>query len=110
AQERSLYAAADHTRGSGGRMEMRVALVGCGLIGNKRARCLGAHRLVAAVDPHQARAQQLASQHAGCTAGADWRTVVERGDVDALIVSTTNEALAPVTAAALARGKHVLVE
>ncbi|MBI1915727.1 MAG: Gfo/Idh/MocA family oxidoreductase [Planctomycetes bacterium] len=89
---------------------MRLAIVGCGLIGNKRAKALGRHRLVAAVDPQPARAQQLAAQHAGCTASADWRAAVARDDVDAIIVSTTNDALASVTAAALACGKHVLVE
>src|SRR5262249_55449766 len=76
----------------------------------KRARALGRHRLLAAADPQSARAQQLAAQHAGCTAVADWRAAVERADVDAVLVSTTNDALAPVTAAALACGKHVLVE
>jgi predicted dehydrogenase len=91
-------------------MEMRLALVGCGLIGNKRARALGSHRLVAVADPQPARAQQLAAQHAGCTPSADWRRVVERGDVEVVIVSTTNDSLASVTAAALACGKHVLVE
>jgi predicted dehydrogenase len=91
-------------------MEMRVAIVGCGLIGQKRARALGRHRLVAVADPHEERARQLAAQHPGCAAVADWLAVVERADVDAVVVSTTNDALARVTHAAVLCGKHVLVE
>ena len=89
---------------------MRVAIVGCGLIGHKRARSLGQHRLVAAADAVPAKAQQLAGQHASCAAVADWHEAVAREDVDAVVVATTNDSLAPVTAAAVARGKHVLVE
>ena len=91
-------------------MALRVAIVGCGLIGHKRARALGAHRLVAVADANLERAQQLAAQHRGCAAGADWYATVGRADVDAVIVSTTNNSLAAVTAAAVRRGKAVLVE
>ena len=89
---------------------MRVAIVGCGLIGHKRARALGPHRLVATADANVQRAEQLAAQHRGCTAVTDWRAVIARNDVDAVIVSTTNDALAAVTEAAVRHGKHVLVE
>ena len=41
---------------------MRVAIVGCGLIGHKRAKALGTARLVAAVDTNLARARQLANE------------------------------------------------
>ena len=40
----------------------------------------------------------------------DWRAVAERNDVDAVIVSTTNNMLAEITLAMLSAGKHVLVE
>jgi predicted dehydrogenase len=87
-----------------------VAIIGCGLIGNKRARALGAGRLVAVADSDPARARQLAAQFPGCAAGADWREVVRRDDVDLVVVATTNVALAPVTRVAVGQGKHVLVE
>jgi predicted dehydrogenase len=89
---------------------MRVAVVGCGLIGHKRARVLGDSRLVAVADTDPARARRLAEQHAGCDAASDWRAVVIRPDLDLVIVSTTNDGLAPVTLAAVEAGKHVLVE
>jgi predicted dehydrogenase len=90
-------------------MVMRVAIVGCGLIGHKRARALIESQLVAVADTNRTRAEQLADLHAGCTVD-EWQTAVSRSDVDLVIVATTNQALAPVTAAALRHGKHVLVE
>jgi predicted dehydrogenase len=91
-------------------MEMRVAIVGCGLIGQKRARALGGCPLVAVADTNLPRARQLAAQFPGCTAAADWQETVARPDADVVIVATTNDALAPVTLAAVRHGKHVLVE
>lgn len=89
---------------------MRVAIIGCGLIGYKRARALSGNRLVAVADTHLTRAQQLAAQFPGCLASTEWRSVVERDDVDLVIVATTNDALTPVSLAAVQNGKHVLVE
>ena len=89
----------------------RVAIIGCGLIGNKRARALGeGARLVAAVDTRLERARELASCHPGCVAWADWRPIVERDDIDVVVVATTNDHLAAVTLRAAVHGKHVLVE
>jgi predicted dehydrogenase len=86
-----------------------VAIVGCGLIGQKRAQALGPARLVACADVALERAQKLA-QAAGADATADWRSVVARDDVSIVVVATTNDALAEVTVAAVQAGKHVLVE
>ena len=89
---------------------MGVAIVGCGLIGNKRAKALGTSKLVAVADKDAKRAQQLAAQYPGCGAESDWQKVVGRDDVDIVVVATTNDMLAPVTTAAVKAGKHVLVE
>jgi predicted dehydrogenase len=89
---------------------LRVGIVGCGLIGGKRAKALGGAALVAVADTNRARAEQLARQYPGCVAGSDWEAVVRRDDVDAVVVATTNDILAPVTQEAVRRGKHVLVE
>ena len=93
---------------------MRFAIVGCGLIGGKRLRSLRPNDVVVAVaDPVYERAQALAAQAPGSVAAAaftDWRQAVERTDVDAVFVSTSNDALAPVTMAAVQAGKAVLVE
>lgn len=88
---------------------MKVAIVGCGLIGHKRARALGAAQLVVCADLDFARAQTLARQF-DAKATDDWQCAATRADVELVIVSTINNALAPVTLAAVKAGKHVLVE
>jgi predicted dehydrogenase len=89
---------------------VRVAIVGCGLIGHKRARALGESRLVAVADINLDRARALAAQFPGCGVSDDWQSLLARDDVDLVIVATTNDALTPVSLAAILRGKHVLVE
>ncbi len=90
-------------------MEHQVGIVGCGLIGQKRARALGRARLVACADVHLERAEQLA-RNAGALASASWQEVTSHPDVSLVIVATTNNLLTPITEAALESGKHVLVE
>ncbi len=92
-------------------MALRVAIIGCGLIGQKRAKALGSDvKLTAVADTNHQRAQQLAAQYSGCEVEPDWQSCVARRDVEVVIVSTVNAALAPVTLAAVQQGKHVLVE
>ena len=88
----------------------QVAIVGCGLAGTKRAGALGDSRLVAVADTDAERARRLADERPGCAAETDWRAVVERPDVEVVIVATTHDSLAPITRAAVEAGKHVLVE
>ncbi len=88
-------------------MSLRVAIVGCGRMGDKRAAVLGDDRLVACVDPDAGRAQELAGRH-GARAADLAGALAERPDV--VIVATTHDHLAPTAIAALAAGCHVLVE
>jgi predicted dehydrogenase len=89
--------------------QLGIAVVGCGLIGRKRADALGDARLVVCADIEIDRARSLASR-ASAFATADWREAVKRDDVDVVIVSTFNSLLAEISVAALNAGKHVLVE
>ena len=89
---------------------MNVAIIGCGLIGNKRAKALGDDKLVVSLDSNSSRAQKLAAQYPGCEATTDVASAVTRPDVDLVIVATTNDVLASATHAAIKAGKHVLVE
>jgi predicted dehydrogenase len=88
---------------------MNVGIVGCGLIGRKRAQSLGAGKLVLCSDAVFERAQALAAAH-GAQAVADWREMVRRPEVQMVVVATTHDWLASVTLAAVEAGKHVLVE
>jgi predicted dehydrogenase len=87
-----------------------VAIVGCGLIGQKRATALGSACLVACADVVLERAQALAGTVPGVSAYSDWQRVLDHPGVDIVIVATSNDALAQVAQAAASAGKHVLVE
>jgi len=87
-----------------------AAIVGCGLIGQKRAQALQGVPLVACCDLVAGRADALAQRHAGCTPSTDWRTTVCRPDVGVVLVATTHDMLAEVACVAAAAGKHVLIE
>lgn len=89
---------------------MRVAIVGCGLIGQKRAKALGPHTLTYAVDIKKEKALPLALSVPGAKASTDWREAVQDRKTDIVIISTVNNALAEITLGAVKAGKHVLVE
>jgi predicted dehydrogenase len=87
------------------------AIVGCGLIGGKRVNALKSlSPVLYTCDLDQTRAQQLAKSVSGCSAVTDFQIALADPRVDAVIVSTLNSSLAPITLAAVKAGKHVLVE
>ena len=89
---------------------IRVAIIGCGLVGQKRARALAGAKLVACVDPDQSRAGDLAQNAKGCAVFPDWRSVIRSDQIDVVIVATPHNLLAEISGAAVREGKHVLVE
>ncbi len=90
---------------------MKIGIVGCGLIGAKRAAALGNdHQVVAVADIDASRAERLASQHENCEHFSDWRRVVDHRSTEAIIVATTNNMLCDISLAAVERNKPVLVE
>ncbi|HVW21318.1 MAG TPA: Gfo/Idh/MocA family oxidoreductase [Opitutaceae bacterium] len=89
------------------------AIVGCGLIGRKRAVALTGLEGVSlrhACDLDGGRAAELAKLAPGCAATTDYRTALADPRVQAVIVATLNASLTPIAQAAAAAGKHVLVE
>jgi predicted dehydrogenase len=89
------------------------ALVGCGLIGRKRALALGGVPgavLGYACDLDGNRAAELARLAPGCAPIVDFQAALADPKVQAVIVATLNGALAPIARAAAQAGKHVLVE
>ena len=89
---------------------MNVAIVGCGLIGKKRALALGEHHLLLAVDPDIKRAEAVAALGVKAKVSTDFNDVIKDPLVDIVIVSTSNDKLATISLAAIKAGKHVLVE
>ncbi len=91
---------------------MRIGLIGCGGIGELRAKAVAATReveLVAVSDLDEKRAHFVASQYGGVVT-PDWRSLLKRKDVEAVIVSTPPSLHAEMCIAALRAGKHVLCE
>jgi predicted dehydrogenase len=97
-------------RAQKGESGVNVALVGCGLIGRKRAALLGEHRLLVCADLVRERAQTLARTVPGARATTDWRETVRHPDVQMVLISAVHKALPEITLAAVEAGKHVLVE
>lgn len=89
---------------------MKVAIVGCGLIGQKRANNLLDCELAACVDKSMEKAEQLASKHPGAKAFSNWEDVINDEAIDIVIVATPHVALAEITRLAVQTNKHVLVE
>jgi predicted dehydrogenase len=90
---------------------MNYAIIGCGLIGKKRLAGLPAgSRLAVACDTNLQRAEELVKLAQAGRAVADFKIAVADPQVDAVIVATINSELAPISAAAIRAGKHVIVE
>lgn len=70
---------------------------------------LSGFRLVAVSDQDAGRASSLA-RRSGAAIDSDWRALVARTDLDAVIVSTPPPLHAEMCIAALEQGKHVLCE
>lgn len=89
---------------------MKVAIIGCGFIGQKRAANLSSHELILCVDTIETKAQSLASQFPHCRAMTDWQQALLDPDVDMVIIATLHATLSEIAHAAIRAGKHVLIE
>ncbi len=94
-------------------MSRRVAILGCGLIGEKRARALTASQQLAAVyDPDFRRSRLVADLGSGTAVVSSSATeAIERaGPGGLVIVATTHDLLAELALEAASGGCHVLIE
>ena len=91
---------------------MRIGIIGCGEIGSLRAAALkrlSVWRLQAVSDIDRTRGSAL-SQRFGAGLESNWRSLVERKDLDAVLVCTPPHLHAEMCIEALSAGKHVLCE
>ncbi|MGA3056506.1 MAG: Gfo/Idh/MocA family oxidoreductase [Candidatus Limnocylindrales bacterium] len=90
---------------------MRVAVIGCGLIGTRRAKVAvdSGDEVVVVADISADRAQAVAEATRSKWT-VSWPEIVSRDDIDVVVVSTSNDLLAEASIAALESGKHVLCE
>ena len=90
-----------------------VAVVGCGGISNCHTYALTQIpevKLVATVDIDETRARDFQARYGAQIATTDLDAILERNDVDAVVVTTANDMHAPLSLKALQAGKHVLVQ
>lgn len=92
---------------------MRVGIIGAGLQGRRRAPVLREFpdtELVVIGAAHLDAAHRLAERMGGCEVVEGWEPMVERQDLDAVIVCTPPHLHAEISVSAMRRGMHVLCE
>ena len=93
-------------------MSTRIAVLGYGFIADLHTRAAqAAGATVVSVTGHRPEsAAAFAERHGIGRSGSDWTEAVAAADVDAVVVGTPNSLHHPQTMAAVAAGKHVLVD
>ena len=90
---------------------LRVGVVGCGYWGSKHVRVLssltGVEQVIA-IEPRDHRRRELSKAFSGLPSFASLESSLDH--VDALIIATPPSTHVPLALAAIAAGKHVLVE
>jgi predicted dehydrogenase len=93
-------------------LKYNVGIIGAGLIGKKRATALSKLKyshLAIISDINKKAAESIAQEFNG-EVETHWENVVNKADIDIVVVATFNKFLAPISAAALKNKKHVLCE
>ena len=91
-------------------MKIGLGIIGCGLIGNKRAQALGSSfKLIACYDASRGQSERFAKEH-GARSCSSVSLLLRDPTIQAVVISTLHDSLAPLTLSAVRAGKHVLVE
>lgn len=91
---------------------MRVAIIGAGLQAKRRApviRDWPGMEIIIITAEHKDSAEKLAGE-LGCDAGVGWKGIVDRDDIDIVLVLTPPDTHAEISNTAMKAGKHVLCE
>jgi len=89
---------------------LNFAIIGCGLVGQKRLAGLGDNKLVVACDVDLSKAEAMVDAAGGGRATRSVDEALADPNVDAVIVATFNASLAGISLAALRTGRHALIE
>tara|TARA_B100001093_G_scaffold519622_1_gene609500 strand:+ start:1066 stop:2058 length:993 start_codon:yes stop_codon:yes gene_type:complete len=92
-------------------IKYKIAIIGCGLIGNKRASALNSnYKIEYCCDTRIEILDKFYKKYKCSNKTIDWKEVVRSNNVDIAIVALTHNLLFQVTKKLLESGKHVLVE
>ena len=91
-------------------MNFKIGIIGCGLIGYKRAKSLGSKgKLIACADPNISQAKRIA-RNKKVKIFTNWKKLLEIKEIDIIIISTYHNQLSKILLHAYKKKKHVLVE
>ena len=89
---------------------MKVAIIGAGLIGRKRAAALPKNVQIKTIcDLNENLGKKLAEEM-GASYEKNYKNIINDKEIEAIIIATTNNALAPIGIEAIKNGKHILLE
>tara|TARA_Y100000590_G_scaffold468558_1_gene651712 strand:+ start:2777 stop:3757 length:981 start_codon:yes stop_codon:yes gene_type:complete len=88
---------------------MNVAIIGCGLIGQKRALSIPSKNIHVVCDIDIIQAERL-SKKVNASFTDNYNDIINNDDVDIIIISTPNYLIKKIAIKALNNGKHVLSE
>ncbi|MDR3611415.1 MAG: Gfo/Idh/MocA family oxidoreductase [Ignavibacteriaceae bacterium] len=89
---------------------MKVSIIGCGLIGRKRALALSSDDiLIACCDTNPEAAGKFGKEF-NCRSYTDYKQLLEKEDADIIVVAVVNKFAKEIIIESLKRGKHVLAE
>lgn len=89
---------------------MKIAIIGAGLIGKKRAMSLpDGVNLEVVCNRSSEKGQQMAKEF-NCRYESDWKKVVTDSSINVVFIATSHDSLTQIAVEAIKNGKHVLVE
>lgn len=89
---------------------MKVAIVGCGVIGHKRASALDSEdSIVACCDVNKETAEKFKEEF-HCASYTDYQVLLKEVDCEAVVVAVINRYILEIVFSSLKAGKHVLSE
>jgi myo-inositol 2-dehydrogenase/D-chiro-inositol 1-dehydrogenase len=95
-------------------MSVRIAVIGAGLMGADHAKIVARDMpgatLQVICDMDEARARSVADAYGAADVGTDPQAVINRDDVDAVIVASPDFTHTPLSLACIASGKRVMCE
>jgi len=92
---------------------LRIGVVGCGNHGGALAEAVMRSqklRLVAAADPDAEARRRVAAFDEGVSSFESLADLLDAVDIDAVLIATPHDVLAPLALSAIRAGKHVLIE